>query len=127
MHHSTVSSVLPTGELTLYEYLPTAISRVHDIIPMDVRMEEEYFNLHARYLAETSVQSALADSSKRKINKKTMSKKLLNWISKMRHKISSWTWKIKKENDNISTMRQTLLEQQCIEIKAQKHNAMQAE
>ena len=53
--------VLSATESMPYDEAPAEIPRSFDIIPIDVRIQEEYFNLHARYLTEIFIQATLAE------------------------------------------------------------------
>ena len=61
MCDNTVALVLPAAESTPFEMTPTAIPRACEIILIDVRLQEDYLNLHVQYLAETSVQAAFTE------------------------------------------------------------------
>ena len=51
MHNATVSHILPAAGSIPYDDTSTSRVRAHDIISLDVRIQEEYLNFHARYLA----------------------------------------------------------------------------
>ena len=63
MCNNTVNGALPAAGSTSYDAHVTR-PKAHDITPMDVRMQEEYLNLHSKYLANNALQATLMDTQK---------------------------------------------------------------
>ena len=66
MHESTVGSVLPVSGSTLYDDTPVTRPRAYSFIPMDVRTQDEFLNLQAKYMAEM-LSTLLLKKSNRKM------------------------------------------------------------
>ena len=56
-----MSFVSPATGSIPYDDVPTSRPRVHNILRMDVRIQEEYLNLYAKYLVETAFQTTLKE------------------------------------------------------------------
>ena len=75
---------------TLYDDVYVTRLKAHGIIPMDVTMQEEYLNLHAKYLADSAIQVVLTDVQN---EDELQCIDLLAWQhNAMQMKLQSQTW-----------------------------------
>ena len=71
----TVYGDLPVAGSTLYDDAQMCKMKAHDITPMDVKIQVEDLNLHAKYLAGNAVQDALTDIQNEKQQHSKLHKK----------------------------------------------------